>query len=98
MPNLILGQTSTTHAIDRANANDDENENFTQEQKDAKRKAMQMHDVALVFKHCSETWGVFAKLDPTEYSEEEQNRWNVNNFETCSYEGEVLDECAVQGG
>lgn len=31
MPNLILGQTSTTHAIDRANANDDENENFTQE-------------------------------------------------------------------
>lgn len=71
MPNLVLGKTADTHAIDRQDANDHENEDFTQEQKDAKREAMQKHDVALVYKHCSETWGVFAKLTPTEYSEQE---------------------------
>jgi len=29
MPNLILGKTAVVHPIDRANANDHENENFT---------------------------------------------------------------------
>lgn len=58
---------------------------------------MQMHDVALVYKHCSSTWGVFAKLEPTEYSEQEQVRWNVNNLDTCAFDGEVLDFCAVGG-
>lgn len=31
MPNLVLGKTDTVHAIDRANANDNENEQFTEE-------------------------------------------------------------------
>lgn len=31
MPNLVLGKTSTVHPIDRQDANENENEDFTQE-------------------------------------------------------------------
>jgi len=51
-----------------------------------------MHDIALLYSHCQKTWGIFARLNPSNYTDEEIEQYRVSDYETCSsqYDSEEL--------